>query len=31
MTIKLKKDMPHRKIEVDLSGPEGNALLARYG
>jgi len=27
MTIKLKKDMPYRKVEVDLTGPEGNAFV----
>ena len=27
MTIKLKEDMPHRKIEVDLSGSQGNAFV----
>lgn len=27
MTIKLKKDMPYRKAEVDLTGPEGNIFV----
>jgi hypothetical protein len=26
MSIKSKASMPHRKIEVDLTGPEGNAF-----
>ena len=26
MSIKNKADMPHRKIEVDLTGPQGNAF-----
>ena len=25
MTIKSKEQMPHRGIEIDLTGPEGNA------
>ena len=27
MTIKTKKNKLHRKIEIDLSGPQGNAFF----
>lgn len=26
MTIKPRSEMPHRPIEIDLNGPEGNAF-----
>jgi len=26
MTIKRKEDMPKRRIEIDLTGPDGNAF-----
>ena len=27
MTIKCRSEMPHKKIEIDLTGPEGNAFV----
>ena len=31
MTIRCKSEMPHKKLEIDLTGPEGNAhVLMSY-